>query len=1327
MKRSYGSSNSGPPPTLNQASPYAAAYAQPAQGAPPLPPGPPPGVAAAAPPNPYAGQQPAGQYGYDYAAYAAAAAAAAGQPAAQGQQAAAMAAHPQYPGYGYGQAATPAAASPSPYSSVSIPDPNAAAAAAAAQQYAAYYAAYAQHAQQTASGASPSPYGASPAPPNPYGQPAPPPPQFAQQPQQAYGMAPPPPSNSPGAPPYKRTRYDQPPPPQQPPLPPGPPPAMSGGMPPSVLPPLGGRGGRGGGRMGGGRGGGRMDSGPPGRGGHDEGYGPRGGGGGRYDDSPLPPRGNGFGGRGGRGGGSGLGPRGAPGGGGRGIPPGMAAMGMGMGDGYGPNGTFGGGRGAPSGPRGPRDDRRGGRDPASSSGRPLSGLPVPRPRPGAGVPAAPKGPKALSMPGSAGARGSASAGVNQQTPRRGERKWGTASSSSARGRERDEKENDGSSGSGARRTLTDFRIEGLSIPELDWEWKAERVEKAMKQAAEELDRQVKEKGEGEKGEEPNASAAEALSDATAVVKPEEKVDGEDVDGEEAADMSIDHIPPTSVLPADDDIKAPDSSSAPEPAPAMPSDPTSTAQLAAPPPAHHPPKHGRDEEDDTVGASGVDESGDAVLASTEAQKEKEARDAKKVRVAKEEKQEEEGNVNVDGEAVKGIAVEASQPPGEQKEGANETTAPAEGAAEVEVKVEEQQSATVDQGESVPSAEGQLQPKKEHDATSASASSASAALAPPSIAPAAPRENSRLRIYFSSPVAPASSYTVPVAPVGPSGASRAGTVPPTVLEEKEGEGDVEPVPTPVEEEIKKEGETGEELAKPVEAEKVVEKIEEVKVEELPQPDAASVKAEEAAAHQDDEDVDGEAIDGAEVQEQDVDGEPLVVSEANGEEAHSPSEQHAVADAGEQAGEEEDEDDDDELLVTKADEPGPASAPSATGVGEDDSSTAAAAAPESDPIRAPSLAPSTASASAATLPAHLIPPEPAADRISISYARNTRRMLVDADVVESVKIVRGEARIELTVRCKPALLGEAKEGEQQQEDEFRVCRGILVEALDPEADDYIVMDRTALELAWQPSENDEDGSSPDPLLPPLHRLLVTSPQLQPNEEQSDEPAQSQPTSLSHDTITVTAQLDKANPLTEARWVKTGEVENWILSLGISNGADPKDASRLSDWRGKIKVVDPDPPPTIQHALNSWATSSNIGNLDDRKNFVKTHMSDIDNVVEILLRLTRGDRSAPSHSSYSSSNQQTATVGALAATLSAPFPDQQTQVSLAVLAMFRLSVETAQKAGIPKEEVEKQVAEIVRGVPYHLTFKALDGMFREVRGKGGKGPGKGGRGAKH
>ena len=99
---------------------------------------------------------------------------------------------------------------------------------------------------------------------------------------------------------------------------------------------------------------------------------------------------------------------------------------------------------------------------------------------------------------------------------------------------------------------------------------------------------------------------------------------------------------------------------------------------------------------------------------------------------------------------------------------------------------------------------------------------------------------------------------------------------------------------------------------------------------------------------------------------------------------------------------------------------------------------------------------------------------------------------------------------------------------------------------------------------------------------------------------------------------------------------------------------------------------------------------------------------VLEILLRLTRGGGTA--YTTPTGTTQAPA-VGVLAATLSAPYPDSQTQVSLAVLAMFRLSVQTAEQAGLDTKEVHRQVSEIVRGVPYTLQFKALDGMFKEWR----------------
>lgn len=163
------------------------------------------------------------------------------------------------------------------------------------------------------------------------------------------------------------------------------------------------------------------------------------------------------------------------------------------------------------------------------------------------------------------------------------------------------------------------------------------------------------------------------------------------------------------------------------------------------------------------------------------------------------------------------------------------------------------------------------------------------------------------------------------------------------------------------------------------------------------------------------------------------------------------------------------------------------------------------------------------------------------------------------------------------------------------------LQVEALDPEADDYIVMDRTSLELAWreqQPvneeEQQTEESSQFDPLLPPLHHLLVADADAAAStagaadgeaiEGVKEGGLEIRSSGFNRDQITIVAHLDRSNPLTEARWVKTGEIEAWILSLAIANGQDPKKDS-LSAWKGKITVSDPDPVRSFD--LNCFARS--------------------------------------------------------------------------------------------------------------------------------------------
>lgn len=80
------------------------------------------------------------------------------------------------------------------------------------------------------------------------------------------------------------------------------------------------------------------------------------------------------------------------------------------------------------------------------------------------------------------------------------------------------------------------------------------------------------------------------------------------------------------------------------------------------------------------------------------------------------------------------------------------------------------------------------------------------------------------------------------------------------------------------------------------------------------------------------------------------------------------------------------------------------------------------------------------------------------------------------------------------------------------------------------------------------------------------------------------------------------------------------------------------------------------------------------------------MDNIFEILLRLTRGDRTAGTGPATPGS-----LVGPLATAVSpnSHYAAKQNHVSLAVLAMLRLTYELAEKAGVPPTEVNERISE--------------------------------------
>lgn len=107
-----------------------------------------------------------------------------------------------------------------------------------------------------------------------------------------------------------------------------------------------------------------------------------------------------------------------------------------------------------------------------------------------------------------------------------------------------------------------------------------------------------------------------------------------------------------------------------------------------------------------------------------------------------------------------------------------------------------------------------------------------------------------------------------------------------------------------------------------------------------------------------------------------------------------------------------------------------------------------------------------------------------------------------------------------------------------------------------------------------------------PPLHRLLeelqksvesdkATMEKDRPEIDVTDEDEGSAPADSLR--LELTAYLDMDRPLTEPKWVKSGQVEDWIkggaavaraAAAAAKGSGEPDDAS----WRMKLKVVDPD-----------------------------------------------------------------------------------------------------------------------------------------------------------
>ncbi|KAG1715975.1 hypothetical protein ID866_1199 [Astraeus odoratus] len=273
------------------------------------------------------------------------------------------------------------------------------------------------------------------------------------------------------------------------------------------------------------------------------------------------------------------------------------------------------------------------------------------------------------------------------------------------------------------------------------------------------------------------------------------------------------------------------------------------------------------------------------------------------------------------------------------------------------------------------------------------------------------------------------------------------------------------------------------------------------------------------------------------------------------------------------------------------------------------------------------------------------PSANRLSISYAGGTRRLVIDAEVVQYLRVYRAAGRIEVYMTLE-------KEGDEE-------IKGVLIESLSDAAKSYSTLPVVT------------DTSATDETIPPFWK----------------------------------------NPL-PAKWVRSGDVQEWLKSIFGRMFWVAGDAA--DGWEKKIEVTDPDPAPTIWTVLEGWAVNSPVGVQTERQRFLKTHMTEADNLLEILLRLVRGERATPFSQSTPAISAPSISGPLLAAlTHSGSHGAQQTHVSLAVLAIFYMAADYAQKVNGEKGkiEAEEKVGEIIRCLPSHLVYKSLDGIFKEWR----------------
>jgi 20S proteasome subunit alpha 6 len=178
---------------------------------------------------------------------------------------------------------------------------------------------------------------------------------------------------------------------------------------------------------------------------------------------------------------------------------------------------------------------------------------------------------------------------------------------------------------------------------------------------------------------------------------------------------------------------------------------------------------------------------------------------------------------------------------------------------------------------------------------------------------------------------------------------------------------------------------------------------------------------------------------------------------------------------------------------------------------------------------------------------PSAPSANRLSISYTGETNRVVIDAEVVESLKVFRSEARIEITINLSTlgGSLSTGGDNPSEQGTSGEGLRGIWLETTSDKATIPIPLGSS---LAAQLLTESGNNASAKTSIPPFMK------------------ASPLPT-----TILLTAYLDTTKPLSEAKWVKTGDVQDWLRSMFGRMFWAAGDAANKG-WEKRIVISDPD-----------------------------------------------------------------------------------------------------------------------------------------------------------